>query len=196
MIMNFNPRTHVGCDIGGKYAYLTILISIHAPTWGATILEVCSAMSKAFQSTHPRGVRLGSPIEHTRKVTNFNPRTHVGCDNYETHTLSVFSNFNPRTHVGCDTFITPLSFDFMLFQSTHPRGVRLQLGVVAPVVMPISIHAPTWGATKSCSVTIASEIFQSTHPRGVRQAQVRQYQEAGLFQSTHPRGVRLVVLFG
>ena len=33
---NFNPRTHVGCDIGGWLNATSGQISIHAPTWGAT----------------------------------------------------------------------------------------------------------------------------------------------------------------
>ena len=33
---NFNPRTHVGCDIEGDDLSFACLISIHAPTWGAT----------------------------------------------------------------------------------------------------------------------------------------------------------------
>ena len=35
---DFNPRTHVGCDLGvsvDEHTYFAI--SIHAPTWGATV---------------------------------------------------------------------------------------------------------------------------------------------------------------
>ena len=55
---NFNPRTHVGCDGGQPGRGRQYGISIHAPTWGATIHD------KARLRT--RG--------------DFNPRTHVGCD--------------------------------------------------------------------------------------------------------------------
>ena len=77
-------------------------ISIHAPMWGAT---GCSG-------------RYGN---HWK---NFNPRTHVGCDKIAYHTGDGVTNFNPRTHVGCDeccfhTYSSPI-----LFQSTHPCGVR------------------------------------------------------------------------
>ena len=77
----FNPRTHVGCDVNAApLTDIEILISIHAPTWGATIairrgLEMLYISIHAptwgataataqkwrdgvFQSTHPRGVRL------------------------------------------------------------------------------------------------------------------------------------------
>ena len=124
--MNFNPRTHVGCDIGGKYAYLTILISIHAPTWGATILEVCSAMSKAFQSTHPRGVRLFL-FRYPSDGGDFNPRTHVGCDS------AVQSNIPAKSRI---------SIHAPTWGATTTKPIR-------SAYLAISIHAPTWGATRS-----------------------------------------------
>ena len=34
---NFNPRTHVGCDPMVLICLLFVKISIHAPTWGATV---------------------------------------------------------------------------------------------------------------------------------------------------------------
>ena len=54
--------------------------------------------------------------------------------------------FNPRTREGCDVPTTDLQRGDILFQSTHPRGVRR--------------------LTDSCLMTRLS--FQSTHPRGVR----------------------------
>ena len=79
----------------------------------------------------------------------------------------------------------------MLFQSTHPRGVRLHapdgrdgffsVSIHAPAwgatanisqaesVCRVSIHAPAWGATGAGNIIINNdEVFQSTHPRGVR----------------------------
>ena len=77
---------------------------------------------------------------------------------------------------------------------------------------PISIHAPTWGATYECCSFCVMAIFQSTHPRGVRpiggwlnatsgqisiHAPTWGATEKSVscgpnrkFQSTHPRGVR------
>ena len=55
------------------------MISIHAPTWGATIGKNTFTITELFQSTHPRGVRRSYSL--TAVITsNFNPRTHVGCD--------------------------------------------------------------------------------------------------------------------
>ncbi len=57
--------------------------------------------------------------------------------------------------------------------------------------LPISIHAPQWGAT--VPLTYASCIcqFQSTHPSGVRRNTNDGYSGDLKFQSTHPSGVRL-----
>ena len=35
--IHFNPRTHVGCDEADGYNDTKGEISIHAPTWGATV---------------------------------------------------------------------------------------------------------------------------------------------------------------
>ena len=37
--------------------------------------------------------------------------------------------------------------DKLIFQSTHPRGVRLPFGSPLLIILSISIHAPTRGAT-------------------------------------------------
>ena len=55
---DFNPRTHVGCDVQDLRSLVGQQISIHAPTWGAT----------------------PQTLWNWRHGKNFNPRTHVGCD--------------------------------------------------------------------------------------------------------------------
>ena len=55
------------------------MVSIHAPTRGATLLSIEQSFPFAFQSTHPHGVRrLFS--SHAAGDSGFNPRTHTGCD--------------------------------------------------------------------------------------------------------------------
>ena len=55
----FNPRTHMGCDaLVYRPVKLIVLVSIHAPTRGATISSGIS----------------------TDRAGGFNPRTHTGCD--------------------------------------------------------------------------------------------------------------------
>ena len=167
--VNFNPRTHVGCDSEPRATSSLTKISIHAPTWGAT--------HKIYNDWY--------------RDSNFNPRTHVGCD-VQTANPSVNptgisihaptwgatsvrgamsflpTNFNPRTHVGCD-----------------------RRGHIHVKLLCISIHAPTWGATQFRPVGWCGSLaFQSTHPRGVRLPRQRCHLSSLLFQSTHPRGVR------
>ena len=55
---SFNPRTHTGCDLINRPVKLIILVSIHAPTRGATEIDfIFSTITRSF-----------------------NPRTHTGCD--------------------------------------------------------------------------------------------------------------------
>ena len=143
----FNPRTHVGCDhqshvltyyLGvfqsthprgvrqkpGRLDIITYDVSIHAPTWGATIAK-------------GRHVRKGC----------FNPRTHVGCDGASGHLGDTkYVSIHAPTWGATSAITCPKLSS--LFQSTHPRGVRL------------------YSISDNRRVTA----FQSTHPRGVRRS--------------------------
>ena len=55
---SFNPRTHMGCDLPQSISRDNKMVSIHAPTWGAT--SHCPLYCKVHKC--------------------FNPRTHMGCD--------------------------------------------------------------------------------------------------------------------
>ena len=102
-----------------------------------------------FQSTHPRGVR--------RWLSNSSIRR---------------SNFNPRTHVGCDP-LASVGFNCLLaFQSTHPRGVRLVGFLVLPPLTRFQSTHPR--GVRQLRNPYAQRIlrFQSTHPRGVRRKRV------------------------
>ena len=186
-------------------------ISIHAPTWGATLKGTYQACRRKFQSTHPRGVRRRCP---TVSITgsDFNPRTHVGCDITVCRFTPNRWNFNPRTHVGCDALSSQfrsggqgISIHAPTWGATPPQevGVRpIGISIHAPTwgatLWPsglqldgdISIHAPTWGATRKTRQGSEMLRFQSTHPRGVRHFPGRFSALAFPFQSTHPRGVR------
>ena len=163
-------------------------VSIHAPTWGATNALLQGVVAQLFQSTRPRGARLRTP-----KVP-----------------LLIIS-FNPRAHVGRDTLHRPMTATKTLFQSTRPRGARRttpfrfgssQVSIHAPTwgatkvirvicrVNQVSIHAPTWGATIDSYKLLESFKFQSTRPRGARPRPFRGFLTVTLFQSTRPRGAR------
>ena len=80
-------------------------------------------------------------------MRNFNPRTPVGCDQTQRIRSGQVSYFNPRTPVGCDISSLLHSPFSLLFQSTHPSGVRRGHAQRSARPRPISIHAPQWGAT-------------------------------------------------
>ena len=167
----FNPRTHVGCDRKREDLRKWYIISIHAPTWGATSLP-----------SRPRTC-----------LTNFNPRTHVGCDS--SSIISDFSKhyFNPRTHVGCDFGDVPESLRKLIFQSTHPRGVRPSHGSVA-------LHTYYFNPRTHVGCDALQERIQQdfidfnprTHVGCDGNLKVMTFAII-TFQSTHPRGVRLLV---
>ena len=124
-VADFNPRTHMGCDLpratprraialfqsthphGVRHVILSgmdrdVAISIHAPTWGAT----ATALLKSVLAQ------------------NFNPRTHMGCDVNGDRRAVEIAHFNPRTHMGCDRRSPRRYARAGAFQSTHPHGVR------------------------------------------------------------------------
>ena len=123
------------------------LISIHAPTRGATILCNHRGLVFGFQSTLPREERLSFPCnisfhlifqstlpreerQTMRKLTiaelNFNPRSHERSDVNRQSIVWLWSYFNPRSHERSDhIFVCEFSG------------------------LCISIHAPTRGATRT-----------------------------------------------
>ena len=141
----FNPRTHMGCDHAEVASDFLDRVSIHAPTWGATVgtqlfgcaegvsihaprwgatFFAANTPSKAeFQSTHPHGVRLPIPLSINIYLLFQSTHPH-GVRHWGWCLQSLWSSFNPRTHMGCDYKI-------------HHREA----------ILVVSIHAPTWGAT-------------------------------------------------
>ena len=144
----FNPRTRMGCD------------RIPLPL---------QAVHIRFQSTHPHGVRQMVKIGHLG-LQRFNPRTRMGCDIKAIISKHFIGGFNPRTRMGCDGVRYMQYREDIMFQSTHPHGVRLDFILnhtkafqfqsthphgVRPIADKaefakgiVSIHAPAWGATR------------------------------------------------
>ena len=120
------------------------VISIHAPTRGATISNNRLFTDESFQSTLPRGER--PPLVRKRiYLQQFQSTLPRGERREFLRLRSILSDFNPRSHEGSDS-----------------RRI-LQGGRSG-----ISIHAPTRGATVLSVVLIVGELFQSTLPRGER----------------------------
>ena len=80
---------------------LFAIISIHAPTRGATQIGFIDTGYFRFQSTLPRGERPASKS-----------------------TVNAITDFNPRSHEGSDRFPIKLFLYLKTFQSTLPRGER------------------------------------------------------------------------
>ena len=121
-------------------------ISIHAPTWGATR---SNEVSKAASS-------------------NFNPRTHVGCDGHGDFGArhNVISIHAPTWGATCGVEARARLPGISIHAPTWGATCAMEL---CNVLLHISIHAPTWGATAVTRLVYSiGQRFQSTHPRGVR----------------------------
>ena len=121
-----------------------------------------------FQSTHPHGVRRKSYIHHHQKLC-FNPRTHMGCDTSTGVLRAVQYAVSIHAPTWGATFLMIRYLCTILFQSTHPHGVRHNINLKTPKELE----------------------FQSTHPHGVRLTKEDTFKRLRWFQSTHPHGVRL-----
>ena len=187
----FNPRTHTGCDGRKGVAFPCCwLVSIHAPTRGATKFKTRICVYMLFQSTHPHGVRHA-----VAKLVQYD---------------STFQS----THPHGVRHTVEQEFSIMNgFQSTHPHGVRLDSTRYVLNLDHVSIHAPTRGATVIKNNLSSFYKFQSTHPHGVRLSIeiteflnmegfnprthtgcdsliTQSFPPICEFQSTHPHGVR------
>ena len=111
---DFNPRSHKGSDCVDVSAGRISLISIHAPTRGATVLL-----------DELGGCKI-----------NFNPRSHKGSDSNQTTKGIMLYYFNPRSHKGSDSNFTQNSISvlFHFYQSfphiIFPHTARFRLLII------------------------------------------------------------------
>jgi len=77
--------------------------------------------------------------------------------------------FNPRARMGRDADYNAALEAAVMFQSTRPHGARHHAQRRQRGSIPVSIHAPAWGATRSNADYPGVPIqFQSTRPHGAR----------------------------
>ena len=100
------------------------IVSIHAPTRGATNFFISSFVFFLFQSTRPHGARPGA-YDLNKLAKGFQSTRPHGARHQRRLQQKRAGSFNPRAHTGRDFFALFGTF-------------------VAP---PVSIHAPTRGAT-------------------------------------------------
>ena len=168
---SFNPRTRVGCDDplkaddvwseafqsthprGVRHAFgkpkrrLAKFQSTH-PRGVRHELQTLTARAKRFQSTHPRGVRQR---QHRCRSIRLDVSIHAPAWGAtpsrcaRKNQLQRFQSTHPR---GVRPQPSPEAQKLELeFQSTHPRGVRPREKSESSSMIPVSIHAPAWGAT-------------------------------------------------
>ena len=99
----FNPRPHAGGDKWQWSKWMFKIVSIHAPTRGATLRYPTEATANIwFQSTPPRGGRPRPARQGMRLTERFNPRPHAGGDTRLARRCIGIACFNPRPHAGGD----------------------------------------------------------------------------------------------
>ena len=120
-------------------------VSIHAPTKGATVPDKYIPLI------------LGG----------FNPRSHEGSDGAQRCSAKSGLCFNPRSHEGSDFNMLLSKRPVRSFNPRSHEGSDVELGGHR-LVIKVSIHAPTKGATTSTFPRLLPELFQSTLPRRER----------------------------
>ena len=179
-----------GATGGFGRVMLTVCVSIHAPTGGATHAETKSGTKLSFQFTRPRGARRNLPgcCAGSRR---FNSRAHGGRDPCRPYrTCDCWRRFQFTRPRGARHRSRKRRRKTCGFQFTRPRGARLALDREVHDALRVSIHAPTGGATACRTRPRGSRQFQFTRPRGARLRSESVILPAFSFQFTRPRGAR------
>ena len=159
----FDPRPHARGDARHRVRLHPTIVSIHAPTRGATRSLRNLRYSSMFRSTPPRE---GRPGTMTLRLTHSRFRSTPAREGRPQAAASRLESlcFDPRPHARGD--------DQMI-------DCRQRVGV--------SIHAPTRGATPLPIASVENSSFRSTPPREGRPAVSDMSSSLLLFRSTPPR---------
>ncbi len=186
--LRFNSRTRMGCDLFECFHVFSIVVSIHAPAWGATFLGHSSADMTAVSIHAPAWGATHTLCRCSRPC----------CVSIHAPAWGATDQPTPRrgrprfqfTHPhGVRRLCLATRLRSRRFQFTHPHGVRRFAGVLQVFIIGfnsrtrmgcdkshivrelgfhVSIHAPAWGATKHVGFLKSLYGFQFTHPHGVR----------------------------
>ena len=118
----FNPRSRVGNDTECPFSEFWEDISIHVPAWGTTLPSPLYVTYLKFQSTFPRGERLGARKFGTY-ILDFNPRSRVGND-IRRQSKEVSLVISIHVPAWGTTYRGNKIITSQTFQSTFPRGER------------------------------------------------------------------------
>jgi len=184
----FNPRARMGRDDATDRLDILVVVSIHAPVWGATRPQTPLQRFFEFQSTRPYGARRRR-----------SPSVCARCSFQSTRPYGA-------RPAACAAANRP-----RMFQSTRPYGARQAVLLASGFPdsfnprarmgrdrsacarlcgYEVSIHAPVWGATFTSRDTAENITFQSTRPYGARHDKARAQNPSDTFQSTRPYGAR------
>ena len=124
------------------FALTNKLVSIHAPTWGATRHGNRYSRRILFQSTHPHEVRpyLGLHPYFYLKFQSTHPhrvRPPAAIDRY---LEALFQSTHPHRVRPSHSILLG---ETRKFQSTHPHRVRPNNTWYSNIKHRVSIHAPT-----------------------------------------------------
>ena len=152
------------------------LVSIHASARDATYCSITRPSDATiepvlFQSTRPRGTRLGHPEPYRVPYQCFNPRVREGRD---------LASFRCLSLSGVS-----------IHASARDATLRFR-ELKARDFVSVSIHASARDATLGCAVTglLSSFCFNPRVREGRDAPQPLCYCNDRLFQSTRPRGTR------
>ena len=106
-------------------------VSIHAPARGAT--------------ENPRATKVYGLVSIHAPAR--------GATRLSVRIPSLIASFNSRTREGCDRKYSKQSLSSVMFQVTHPRGVRHVDRVGVDLLDVVSIHAPARGATRRARIS-------------------------------------------
>ena len=169
---HFNPRTPVGCDVPVLVlACIGDRISIHAPQWGATTRV-------KYPNPSPR-ISIHAPQwGATKWALQISNNANISIHAPQWGATGHLSGFGARQVISIHapqwgaTYCWPLGVTFVVFQSTHPSGVRLN----------------------EHGYRARSMRFQSTHPSGVRRVENQRGIHRHDFNPRTPVGCDLVLL--
>ena len=168
-IRNFNPRSHERSDqTRAKDQERKLLISIHAPTRGATATNTCKAKYRVISIHAPTRGATALIRAFTAIFQHFNPRSHERSDQ-ATNLNSTHKEISIHAPTrGATEAFNKIDSSNAEFQSTLPREERPINGVISGFYRyfnPRSHERSDRVISVRCSVL---KKFQSTLPREER----------------------------
>ena len=145
----FNPRSRVGNDEVKEAIQTTSQISIHVPAWGTTVKD-CSPQNSNVISIHVPAWGTTCSGFRCIQYADFNPRSRVGNDGNHG---CIVSGMQISIHVpawGTTDGISALMRLQEAFQSTFPRGERLQISTIFHLYICISSTNSHFSITSFC----------------------------------------------